>query len=404
MDDYHDFRREHEKEIEIWRKRWSPKYVSMSGVTPISEEEPAKASEKSTKVPAFNPVAEFFKVLKKKDQGLKAEQLRSLQTFERRPGESLRATYVRMKRLIVSTKGVTQAQSVQHWYGVLDKDLRWRVRDVMLTNEEAPTLEDVFHISERIDLNWMEEKVVATGFSHDQSQGTSTSSKPQQSTNQPRGQSVSAKPQGGGGRQGAVSTSYSPSYAGQVECWECGGPHRKIDCPELKKMKGNSSGGSTAPQARKVVVCDNCGKEGHPIERCFQLHPELMRSGPAWRKGSGKGQGGGNSTSGRGGGTQSKDATAAVRIEELEKMVASLAMRVTRGKGEATPPAGSSARTDEPSTSRNVESSRVASRFADLDFMCGAAQLESGAAVTRATTRISDPRGAGAELERVSLA
>jgi hypothetical protein len=45
-----------------------------------------------------------------------------------------------------------------------------------------------------------------------------------------------------------------------------------------------------------------------------------------------------------------------------------------------------------------MESSWVA-RFSDLDFMCGAAQLESGAAVTRAATRISDPRGAGAELD-----
>lgn len=54
-------------------------------------------------------MAEFFKVLQKKDQGLKVEKLWTLQEFERKLGESLRAAYARMKRLIVSTKGVTQA-------------------------------------------------------------------------------------------------------------------------------------------------------------------------------------------------------------------------------------------------------------------------------------------------------
>jgi hypothetical protein len=60
---------------------------------------------------------------------VKTEKLRSLQEFERKTSESLCETYTCMQRLIIVTQGVMKAQTIQFWYGILDKELRQRVRD-----------------------------------------------------------------------------------------------------------------------------------------------------------------------------------------------------------------------------------------------------------------------------------
>ncbi len=130
----------------------------------------------------------------------------------------------------------------------------------------------------------------------------------------------------------------------------------KVFCPRRKK-NGGLGGGPTSPQAQTVMVCDHCHQEGHLIERCFQLHPELMRPRNAPGVNGGRGHGGRAPTAGRGGGVQPQNATAAVRIAELEKMVASLAMRESTRIGEATLPESSTARMAEPSTSGHVDSS-----------------------------------------------
>jgi hypothetical protein len=95
-----------------------------------------------------------------------------------------------LRGLIVITQGVTEAQAVQFWYGILDKELRRRICDVTLMNDDSPTLAHVFALSERIELNMVEERVVTFGFSRD----TTTTSRGQQSTSQPRS--------GGGGSRG----------------------------------------------------------------------------------------------------------------------------------------------------------------------------------------------------------
>jgi hypothetical protein len=82
------------------------------------------------------------------------------------------------------------AQEVQFWYGILDKELRQRVRDVTIMSDDPPTLAHVFALSEKIELNMVEEKVGTSGFSRD----TTTTSHGQQSTSQPRS--------GGGGSHG----------------------------------------------------------------------------------------------------------------------------------------------------------------------------------------------------------
>ncbi len=62
---------------------------------------------------------------------------------------------------------MTEAQAIQFWYGILDKELRWRVHDVTLMNDDFPTLAHVFVLSEKIKLNMVEERVVTSGFSKD---------------------------------------------------------------------------------------------------------------------------------------------------------------------------------------------------------------------------------------------
>jgi hypothetical protein len=95
-----------------------------------------------------------------------------------------------MRRLIVVTQGVTEAQAVQFWYGILDKELRRRVRNVTFMSDDSPTLAHVFALSEKIELNMVEERVVTSGFNRD----TTIISRGQQSTSQPRN--------GGGGSHG----------------------------------------------------------------------------------------------------------------------------------------------------------------------------------------------------------
>jgi len=62
---------------------------------------------------------------------------------------------------------VTKAQVVQFWYGILNKELRQRVCDVILMSDDSPTSAHVFVLSQKIKLNMVEEKVVTFGFNRD---------------------------------------------------------------------------------------------------------------------------------------------------------------------------------------------------------------------------------------------
>ncbi|PTQ34011.1 hypothetical protein MARPO_0084s0073, partial [Marchantia polymorpha] len=203
MDDYHEFGREYAVEIDAWRRHWSPNYSSITqgGVgtsggasigisggasSSISEGTSGAVGATGTStssgtvsiaggstrgdaggVPSFSPIPEFFQRLRKNYQGVKTEKLRSLQEFERKTGESLREAYTRMRRLISVTHGVTEAQAVQYWYRILDRELRRRVRDATLMSDSSPTLAHVFALSENIELNMVEERVVTSTFARD---------------------------------------------------------------------------------------------------------------------------------------------------------------------------------------------------------------------------------------------
>ncbi len=72
----------------------------------------------------------------------------------------------------------------------MDKELRRKVRNVTLMSDNSPTLAHVFALSEKIELNMVEERVVTSGFSKD----IATTSREQHSTSQLRS--------GGGGSRG----------------------------------------------------------------------------------------------------------------------------------------------------------------------------------------------------------
>jgi hypothetical protein len=95
-----------------------------------------------------------------------------------------------MQRLIVVTQGVTEVQAIQFWYGILDKELRRRVRNVIFMSDDSPTLAHVFALFEKIELNMVEERVVTSRFSRD----TTITFHGHRSTSQPRS--------GGGGSCG----------------------------------------------------------------------------------------------------------------------------------------------------------------------------------------------------------
>jgi hypothetical protein len=89
--------------------------------------------------------------------------MKALRTFARGNDESLREAYARLRRLITAIHGVTEQQAVQHWYSILDKELKTLVRNEALRMGEPPSLRFVFETSEQIEINLLEEKA-AMGF------------------------------------------------------------------------------------------------------------------------------------------------------------------------------------------------------------------------------------------------
>ncbi|BBN14385.1 hypothetical protein Mp_6g11220 [Marchantia polymorpha subsp. ruderalis] len=381
MDDYHEFGREYAVKIDAWRRHWSPNYTSITqgGVgtsggasgsiidgtsgagTTSGAVGVASTSGETTGVPSFSPIPEFFKRLRKNYQGVRTEKLRSLQEFERKTGESLREAYTRMRRLISVTHGVTEAQAVQYWYRILDRELRRRVRDATLLSDASPTLAYVFALSEKIELNIVEERVVTSSFARD----AATTSRVPQSTAQSR-------PFGGGsgGGRGAQTRHQTaardtgaralvPSFAGQQQgpaCWTCGGDHRRRDYPQ------------------------EAG--GHTRDRCFDLHPELTSGGRARGGDASRGRGGRAGRGGRGAGvvgrpvasaTSATKSMMAARIEQLEQRLDAM---VSSGA----------------STSTSYEEE-------DFPYLATAAQVEASVAVTRGAARALEPRGATRELD-----
>ncbi|OAE18715.1 hypothetical protein AXG93_4846s1050 [Marchantia polymorpha subsp. ruderalis] len=235
---------------------------------------------------------------------------------------------------------------------------------------------------EEIELNIVEERVLTSSFARD----TTTTSRVPHSTTQ-------SKPFGGGsdGDRGAqtrhqmaakdtVAHTSLPSFAGQQQgpsCWTCGGDHMRRDCPEEAGGRG-----SLARSHSAQVVCDHCGRAGHPRDWCFDLHPELTsggrdRGGDAPRGRAGRGDRGGRGAGAVGrtatSATSATESTMAARIEQLELRLVAMA-----SSGAST------------STSYEEE---------NFSYLASAAQVEALVAVTRGDACASKPRVATVELD-----
>lgn len=78
--------------------------------------------------------------------------MKPLRSFARGGEESLREAHASLKRLISATQGVTEQQALQHWYSILDKELKTLVRNEALRAGVSPTLQFVFKTLERIEI------------------------------------------------------------------------------------------------------------------------------------------------------------------------------------------------------------------------------------------------------------
>jgi hypothetical protein len=171
--DYGEFEAANFTAVVAWRDFYAPNYADVFGGNPTAastsgrgkdkKEEKTDRSVAEGQPPPFNPTAKFFLRLFRDYQGQRADKMKALRTFARSGDESLREAHARLRRHIIATHDVTEQQAVQHWYSILDKELKTLVRNEALRMGEPPSLRFVFETSERIEINLLEEKA-AMGF------------------------------------------------------------------------------------------------------------------------------------------------------------------------------------------------------------------------------------------------
>jgi hypothetical protein len=176
---------------------------------------------------------------------------------------------------------------VQHWYSILDKELKTLVRNEALRLDEPPTLRFVFETSEWIEINLLEEKAVMGFLKREE--------KPQEKVK--------------------AAKASLPSHAANTSmtCFKCGKPEhlRKEGKSDSSQSGGYSSG---------------CGAKGHSEAKCWKLHPDLK---PAGSKGT---KAGGNEKEKNIKATDGDKKSWKARFAELEaKMVAMSATTNSRG-------------------------------------------------------------------------
>jgi hypothetical protein len=194
---------------------------------------------------------QFFIQLKCDYQGQRVDKMKALRTFARGDDESLREAHARLRRLISAIHGITEQQAVQHWYNILDKELKTLVRNEALRLGEQPTLRFIFETSERIEINLLEEKA-AMGF-------LKREEKPQ--------------------KEVKTAKANLPSYTADTSttCFKCGKPgHLRKECKEGKNDSPQSGG-----------YCSGCGAKGPSETKCWKLHLDLKPIGSKGAKAGG---------------------------------------------------------------------------------------------------------------------
>jgi hypothetical protein len=139
----------------------------------------------------------------------------------------------------------------QHWYSILDKELKTLVRNEALRMGEPPSLWFVFETSERIEINLLKEKA-AMGF-------LKREEKPLEKVK--------------------VAKANLPSHAANTNatCFRCGKTgHLRKDCKDDKTTTSQSGG-----------FCYGCGVKGHNEAKCWKLYPELKPTGSKGSKAGG---------------------------------------------------------------------------------------------------------------------
>jgi hypothetical protein len=167
--------------------------------------------------------------LKKNYQGVKTEKLRSLQEFERKSNESSQRihSYATINCSYLRGDGGSGSP-------ILVWDSRQGVAMESTRCDDSPTLAHVFFLSEKIELNMVEERVVTSRFNR----YIVTISRGQQSTSQPHtggGGSGGGQVQPQSGSRGMSAQRPLPSFVSQQQgqsCWTCGGAHIRRDCPQ----------------------------------------------------------------------------------------------------------------------------------------------------------------------------
>jgi hypothetical protein len=140
--DYGEFEAANFTAVVAWRDFYALNYADVFGGNPKvaftsdkgkdkKEEETNKSEAEGQPLP-FNPTMEFFLRLFQDYQGQRADKMKALRTFARGGDELLREAHVRLRRLITATHGVTEQQAVQHWYNILDKELKTLVHNEAL--------------------------------------------------------------------------------------------------------------------------------------------------------------------------------------------------------------------------------------------------------------------------------
>jgi hypothetical protein len=259
--DYGEFEAANFIAVVAWRDFYAPNYADVFGGNPTAastsgrgkdkKEEETERSVAEGQPPPFNPTAEFFLRLFWDYQDQRADKMKALRTFARGGDESLREAHARLRRLITATHSVTEQQAVQHWYNILDKELKTQVRNEALRMGEPPSLRFVFETSERIEINLLEEKA-AMGFLK-------------------REEKLPEKVK--------VAKASLPSHAADTNatCFKCGKVgHLWKDCKEGKTTTSQSGG-----------FCSGCGVKGHNEAKCWKLHPKLKPTGDKGTKAGG---------------------------------------------------------------------------------------------------------------------